>query len=70
MTKDTVVRLRQIIPCMGKTMDAFPDWFQEEWRKDPIDVCKPFNTLLAAAADELEQMRQLNGRLLRRLAGD
>jgi hypothetical protein len=61
MPKDIPTRLRQLASAVSS--GRYPSWFDTSsvaaWQKQ-------FN----GAADELEQMQQLNGRLLRRLAGD
>lgn len=66
MPKDIVVRLRQVSTALS-TGSGQPAWFMNQLRLDPN---KPWISLFNGAADELEQMQQLNGRLLRRLAGD
>ena len=69
MPKDIVVRLRQIAAAYTRANDieVFPEWFKRQHANNPREV---WITLVSTAADELEQMQQLNGRLLRRLAGD
>ena len=67
MPKDMVVCLRQVSRAFvpGET---YPDWFNERCAKE--GSVHTWHTLLTSAADELEQMQQLAGRLLKRLAGD
>lgn len=68
MPKDLVVCLRQMAAVPpGSTLHAYPEWFQEQYKKEDL---KAYPNLFALAADELEQMQQLAGRYLRRLAGD
>ena len=68
MPKDIVKRMRQIAAVPpGSSINAFPEWFREEYKKDDMKV---WNALMTEAANELEQMQQLAGRYLRRLAGD
>jgi hypothetical protein len=66
MPKDIVVKLRQVSSGLSNAT-KHPDWLLEQLRNNPTT---PWTDLLNGAADELEQMQQLNGRLLRRLAGD
>jgi hypothetical protein len=71
MPKDMTVRLRQMAascdPIKNSGNQITPKW----WVNLPDHhLNRPWVTLLSSAADELEQMQQLNGRLLRRLAGD
>lgn len=66
MPKSTVVKLRQVSSAITPG-SRYPDWFLA---LSGHNDGKPWRDLLFAAADELEQMQQLNGRLLRRLAGD
>jgi hypothetical protein len=68
MPKDVVVQLRQVAAVpVGASIGHYPEWFQEEYEKENV---KAWPNLLIRAADELEQMQQLAGRYLRRLAGD
>ena len=64
--KDLTVALRQMAQACHTSY--YPKWFMAEALKDAS--CKPWGDLLNQAADELEAMQMLNGRLLRRLAGD
>jgi hypothetical protein len=66
MPKDIVVRLRQVSTALSTGSDQ-PAWFLDQLCLHPR---KPWTDLFNGAADELEQMQQLNGRLVRRLAGD
>jgi len=68
MPKDLVIALRQMAAVpIGSPIRNYPEWFQELYKKDDL---KAFPSIFALAADELEQMQQLAGRYLRRLAGD
>ena len=64
---DVVVALRQVGEAVGKGMYEFPVWFQKEAR---IDYFGPWRVLLNQAAEELESMQKLNGRLYKTLYGD
>ena len=67
MQEPTILeKLRQmsVIPVEAP-ITGYPDWFQEMYRKSPSTS---FSGVFLQAADELEQMQKLNGRLLRRLA--
>jgi hypothetical protein len=66
MPKDIVVRLRQVATALSTGSDQ-PAWLMDQLRLNPTT---PWTDLFKHASDELDQMRQLNGRLLRRLAGD
>ena len=61
MPKDIPARLRRMASAVSS--GQYPSWF------DTASVAA-WQKLFNGAADELEQMQQLNGRLLRRLAGD
>ena len=68
MPKDMVARLRQVSLGFKSGSGGYPQWFTERCNKEGGSAV--WHALLAGAADELEQMRQLAGRLLKRVAGD
>ncbi len=67
MPKDMTARLREVGKTCSGPFDKMPEWFKAQY-STPGTV--PLSILLLEAADELEQMQQLAGRLLKRLAGD
>ena len=64
---DMVVALRQLAESVGQPIQGFPKWFQEEFSKDPHAACRG---IYLQAAEELENMQKLNGRLYKTLYGD
>ena len=66
---DMVVALRQLAAASStpKSITEYPLWFQEEWNKD-MNGC--WANMLLKAADELENMQKLNGRLYKTLYPD
>ena len=66
---DIVVALRQLAEASKtpKQITEYPIWFQQEWNKDGTGC---WSKMLAQAADELENMQKLNGRLYKTLYGD
>jgi hypothetical protein len=70
MTKPTnvVVLLRQLseLSSTQKSIDDYPEWFREEWKKDPNKI---WSSILAEAANDVEQMQALAGRLYKQLYG-
>lgn len=65
--KSMVVALREVILGIGTTPDKYPEWFRDESAADPY---KAWTTLLSSAADELEGMQKLNGKLYKTLYPD
>ena len=64
---DMVVALRQVSSSFGKPMAEWPKWFMDQNIKAGEQSWKD---LLNQAADELEQMQKLNGRLYKTLYPD
>ena len=64
---DMVVALRQLAEAVGKPIQGFPEWFQRRFELDPNAACRE---IYLSAADELENMQKLNGRLYKTLYGD
>jgi hypothetical protein len=62
-TPNLVTRLRQMADCIGKTYDQYPEWFQEATKSSNDHGNSVWRDLFAIAADELEQMQKLNGKL-------
>lgn len=59
-------KLRQMSAVPSNSpIEVYPVWFQERFKKSNYGT---FMEFFSEAADELEQMQRLNGRLLRRLA--
>jgi len=65
--KSTVVALRELAANSGKSISEYPLWFKELWDKDPS---ASFSIVLSSAADELELMQKLNGKLYKTLYPD
>ena len=62
----TLEKLRQLAATpINSGIESYPDWFQERHKERAYMA---FTDFFTEAADELEQMQKLNGRLLRRLA--
>jgi len=66
---DIVVALRQLSSaCKGlQPMSAYPKWFQDMYNSQPNTA---WFSIMEQAADELENMQKLNGRLYKTLYGD
>jgi hypothetical protein len=63
-----VEQLRQLAAVKpGSALGAYPQWFQDEYGHDPHLF---MNRICTECADEIESLRSLSGRLLKRLAGD
>jgi len=60
-----VQALREVIPCIGLMGENYPEWFREMGTGQ-----SPWITLLSSAADELEGMQKLNGKLYKTLYPD
>lgn len=65
--KNMVQALRELAPCNGRQLSDFPEWFQEQWHKEGRQA---MITILSSAADELEGMQKLNGKLYKTLYPD
>jgi len=68
--KSLVVAMRELSSCCGTTLSGHPEWFREAYlnsQKGGYDVVA---TLLSDAADELEGMQKLNGKLYKTLYPD
>jgi hypothetical protein len=66
--KDMAKLLRELSTCAEKGVGiaAYPQWFQEEYRTNN----NVFATYMRLAADELEGMQKLNGKLYKTLYPD
>jgi len=64
---DMVVALRQVSSCIGQGITSYPQWFLES---DDKSGWKAWKDLINQAADELENMQKLNGRLYKTLYPD
>jgi len=64
--KNLVVALRQMVACAGHGTSAYPDWFKERYAEN----VNFYSQMVAQAADELEAMQELNGRLYKTLYGN
>ena len=63
-----VEQLRQLAAVKSASdITAYPQWFQEEYKSDHYLF---MSRICTECADEIESLRSLSGRLLRRLAGD
>ena len=71
MPKDMVVALRQILKAFSAvapgTLMTWPEWFKELEQDGPW---KGWTTLMSTAADDLETMQKLNGKLYKTLYPD
>lgn len=65
--KSMVVTLRELAASSGKGISEYPDWFKELWHVSPAQA---FGVILTSAADELEGMQQLAGKLHKTLYPD
>ena len=64
---DMVVALRQVSSAFGKPMSEWPKWFLDENKNAGENS---WRNLINQAADELENMQKLNGRLYKTLYPD
>ena len=67
MPKNMVVVLRELSTAIGNYGATTPQWFQEMILKDHTTA---WTTILSSAADELEGMQKLNGKLYKTLYPD
>jgi len=62
-----VTALREMLPAIGSMITNCPPWFQEIHDREGL---RAWATLLSSAADELERMQKLNGKLYKTLYPD
>jgi len=63
--KSLVVAMRELSSCCGTTLSGHPEWFKGGLSELPEGGYDVVATLLSDAADELEGMQKLNGKLYR-----
>ncbi len=67
MPKDMVVALREVMKGFTGPTAGWPMWFTDMEKQGPW---KGWTTILSTAADDLERMQKLNGKLYKTLYPD